>query len=116
MRRLSVIGLVTVAACGAGSTPTTTLPPPLPTTTTIAPPASGYEISTCSSAPPRDWSVLCHSYRLVAEHHLDAPDPAELSAAAAAGVRAYETEGGTRPSLDEAFRCTLPDPSFRRSV
>lgn len=107
---------IAAVSCGGTATTATTAGPATPATTSPAPavtrPATVVEVSDCTGASPRTWSVLCQSVELLDELYVDDVPRAELVAAANLGVRrAAATETAAPPG--DVFRCTLPDEAFR---
>jgi carboxyl-terminal processing protease len=72
---------------------------------------AGYEMSACSGAPARPWSVLCRAVDLISTNHIDNPEMDSLAAAAVAGVQRAQ-------DLEEALvdrtplRCVIPTEAF----
>ena len=113
MRRVSALVALAVAACG-GATPVATAPP-APVTTVSQPPvtqpATTIETSTCTSAPPRTWAIMCQAVDLIDELYVDEVARAELVAAANLGVRGVPASESADPP-GAVFRCTIPDDAF----
>lgn len=120
MRRVVVVSALLVAvACGGtsastsatGATPTSVVPGSTTTTTLPTLPSVETEVRQCTSAPPRDWSILCRSYELLMESYVDALSPDELAAAAVLGIEQSSPAEPGDP-VGETFRCTIPHESF----
>lgn len=117
MSRVAAGLLLVLAACTpAGVPPAATAPatpsvaPPAPARTIppASPPSSTFRTVDCD-APPRDFALLCDSYRLVTAHYLRPLDRSALAAAALAGVAVSTPEVAV---TETPFVCALPDPSF----
>ncbi len=114
MKRLTAAVVVLLAACGGSAQPVTPTAPPtsdLPTVPRATQPVTVVEPSSCTSAPPRTWAILCQAVELIDDVYVDEVDRAELVAAANLGVRAVPASDASDPPGD-VFRCTIPDDAF----
>lgn len=114
MKRLGAALVLFVTACGGSTQPVVPTAPPtsaLPTVPRATQPATVVEPSSCSSAPPRTWAILCQAVDLIDEIYVDEVERPELVAAANLGVRGVAPTGTSDPP-GEVFRCTIPDDAF----
>lgn len=115
MKMATIIIALLVASCGGTSAPIVATSPAPTNTTAAAPPITRppteIEISQCSGAVPKTWSVMCQAVELLDEIYVDEVPRAELVAAANLGVSRAPEHGVAEPP-GEVFRCTLPDEAF----
>lgn len=121
MRRVwcVTVSVLMASACGAveNATPSSTAADLTPTTaplpvTPSAPTTAPFEFSTqdCGGAVPRAWTLLCEAAEVIADHHVVAPDPVDLAAAALLGVESVSFDQGT--PADDPLRCVVPHAAF----
>lgn len=117
MTRLSMLLVVVLVACSSGDAVSTSVTQPpastsQPSTTVVTTqPVASFTIEPCRSTQSRPWSLLCRAHDLVTAHHVDLPTPAELSAAATAGV--WQTEAvSSSGASSQMTSCVIPDAAY----
>jgi carboxyl-terminal processing protease len=114
MRRIFVVLAVVAAACGGAAQPSDTPSASAAVTSTlprVTQPATVVESTTCTSAPPRAWAIMCQAVGLIDEVYVDEVARAELVAAATLGIRSVPPTEQAEPPGD-VFRCMIPDDEF----
>lgn len=117
MKRFCILAAVVLVACSSGETGSTPVTQPVtsttqPSTTVVtARPVVPFTIEPCRTTQPRPWSLLCRAHDLVTAHHVDLPAPAELSAAATAGVLQADASSSSATSLPMTS-CVIPDAAY----